>query len=487
MSANNKKGYCHQSNGTPMTRRDLLGAGLLSSSVAVALPSFLTMVSRKAYGQELNCSSDSGGATMVPFLIVDLAGGSNIAGTNAIVGGKGGQEDFLPAGSYETVGLAAAKEPGRVTLDKSLGIAFHPDSKMLQGIKEVASATTQAGVDGALFCTASGDDTRNNPHNPLYWIAKAGLGGELVSLVGSDGGQSGGRAAVPAASVDPSKTPSRISRPADALGLVDPGKLATLLSSADVNKIMNATRTMSESRLKMFEAKDMPSKIQDLMKCGYINSGEYLSKFTPAALNPATDTQFTTAPAVFPGIANNAEQQSAGTIAKLVLDGMAGAGVVSMGGYDYHGQGRAQQDSKDLEAGRMIGRFLEAAARKNKPVMVYVFTDGGVSARAAGDVNGIFPFVSDSGQRSAALAFVYKPGGARPEIRDGQRQIGSYSAAGAVDTAASIIGGSVENLSKCIVANYLALHGKEGDLAKVVGDNPFGADLGKYLAFNKVV
>jgi len=485
--SNNKKSFCHQTNGNPMSRRELLGAGLISSSVCVGVPSLLTMFSKKAYSQELNCSSASTGTEMVPFLVVDLAGGANIAGTNVIVGGRGGQEDFLPRGSYTTVGLAPEKEPGSVTLDRSLGIAMHPDSKMLQGITETTTAATRLGIDGALFCTSSGDDTRTNPHNPLYWIAKTGLGGELVSLVGRTAGQSGGNASVPAASFDPSKNPSRITRPADALGLVDPGKLATLLSSADVSKIMNATKSMSESRLKTFQQKDMPDQIQDLIKCGYINSGEYLSKFSPASLDPAQDAAFTTAPAVFPQIANNAEQQASGTIAKLVLDGMAGAGVVSLGGFDYHGQGRARQDEKDLEAGRTIGRFLEAAARKNKPVMVYVFTDGGVSARAAGAVNGIFPFVSDSGQRSAALALVYNPGGARPEIRDGRRQIGSYSAAGAVDTASSVIGGSVENLSKCIVANYLALHGKEGDLAKVVGNNPFGNALDSYLAFGKIV
>ncbi len=480
--SNNKKSFCHQTNGNPLSRRELLGAGLLSSSICVGVPSLFTMFSKAAYGQDLKCSS-AGTTAMVPFLIVDLAGGGNIAGTNAIVGGKGGQEDFLPIGSYTTVGLAPEKEPRNVTLDRSLGIAMHPDSKMLQGINATTSATTRAGVDGVLFCTASGDDTRTNPHNPLYWIAKTGLGGELVSLIGGAGGQSGGNAAVPAASFDPSKTPSRITRPADALGLVDPGKLAALLSSADVAKIMNATKSMSESRLKTFQQKDMPNQIKDLIKCGYINSGEYLSKFSPANLDPTQDTTFTTAPAVFPDIATNA----AGTIAKLVLDGMAGAGVVSLGGFDYHGQGRATQDAKDLEAGRTIGRFLEAAARKNKPVMIYVFTDGGVSARAAGAVNGIFPFVSDSGVRSAALALVYKPGGARPEIRDGRRQIGSYSAAGAVDMASSVISGSVENLSKCIVANYLALHGKEGDLAKVVGNNPFGAALDSYLAFGKIV
>ena len=58
---------------------------------------------------------------------------------------------------------------------------------------------------------------------------------------------------------------------------------------------------------------------------------------------------------------------------------------------------------------------------------------------------------------------------------------------GSVDGGVNKISTSVESLTKAVVANYLALHGKEGDLAKVVGDNPFGMDLEKYLAFTKLV
>jgi hypothetical protein len=54
-----------------------------------------------------------------------------------------------------------------------------------------------------------------------------------------------------------------------------------------------------------------------------------------------------------------------------------------------------------------------------------------------------------------------------------------------VDTTASKIANTPELVTKAFVANYLAAHGKEGDLAKVVGDNPFGAELEKHLAFAK--
>jgi len=37
-----------------------------------------------------------------------------------------------------------------------------------------------------------------------------------------------------------------------------------------------------------------------------------------------------------------------------------------------------------------------------------------------------------------------------------------------------------------MVANYLALHGKEGMLESVVGEDPFRNNLDKYLVFNKL-
>ena len=479
--------YRHENHRRPLSRRDLLANGFISYGAYLAAPSVLSLVAgqAQAQAQELQCSSGAAGGGMTPFIVLDLAGGANIAGTNVIVGDKGGQSQLLPQGSYATLGLASEQDPNTVGVDSELGLAFHPASKMLEGIKAVSNATTRANVDGALFCTASGDDTRGNPHNPLYWIAKAGLGGELVSLLGTADGPSGGRAAAPRASINPSLQPSRITRPEDALGLVDKGKLANLLSGADVTKIMKATQKMSEAKLARFQQKDLTQQVRELIQCGYINSADFLSKFDTERVDPRQDTQITTA---FPNVATDNLERRAGSIAKMVLDGFAGAGVIEMGGYDYHGQGRATQDRRDLAAGQMIGKLLEAAALKQKNLMIYVYTDGGVSARAAGAVNGIFPFTSDSGQRSSAFLLTYRAGSdGRPPMRSEARQVGGFKAGGSVDTAANQISGSVENLTKAVVANYLALHGMEGKFAEVVGDDPFGAKLEEYLAFAKLV
>ena len=61
---------------------------------------------------------------------------------------------------------------------------------------------------------------------------------------------------------------------------------------------------------------------------------------------------------------------------KLVVNGFSGAGTVTMGGFDYHTGDRATGELRDLRAGRCMGACLEYAARRNKPLMMYVFSDG---------------------------------------------------------------------------------------------------------------
>ena len=72
---------------------------------------------------------------------------------------------------------------------------------------------------------------------------------------------------------------------------------------------------------------------------------------------------------------------------KMVINGYAGAGTVTMGGYDYHGQGRATGEMRNFRAGRCIGACLEYAARMQKPLMIYVFSDGSLSANGMADIS----------------------------------------------------------------------------------------------------
>ncbi len=77
---------------------------------------------------------------------------------------------------------------------------------------EKTTATTRAGVNGAVIAARSENDTGNNPHNPMYGIAKAGARGELLTLIGSQNSDSGGNSMAPAMLMDPANRPTKIDR-----------------------------------------------------------------------------------------------------------------------------------------------------------------------------------------------------------------------------------------------------------------------------------
>jgi hypothetical protein len=180
----------------PVTRREFMGRGLLgTSATVVGMSSFFSMFAnpRKAYAtlapdiQALVTAPCNirAGAGKVPFIAFDLAGGGNIAGSNALVGGAGGQLDFLTTAGYNKLGLPGNMIPnssiGRATSSNtSLGIAMHSDSAYLRGIKARASATTMANVNGAVIPAISQTDTDLNPHNPMYGIHSYGAAGDLL-------------------------------------------------------------------------------------------------------------------------------------------------------------------------------------------------------------------------------------------------------------------------------------------------------------------
>lgn len=223
--------------------------------------------------------------------------------------------------------------------------------------------------------------------------------------------------------------------------------------------------------------------MKDLVLCNITKTQGLLNRFSSNQLDPLLDNDVR---AVFPDIANNGGQQEAGSVAKMVLDGYAACGTITLGGYDYHGNDRAETDIRDTAAGTLIGRILNLAQRKNTKVVIYVISDGGVSANGTDiGTNGRFSWSSDSGNRGSSLMLVYDPM-ARPVMRSTARQMGNFQISGSIQADASPMSNSVTTLAKAVMLNYLALHGREGELAAVVGDNPFLTDLNRHLLFGKI-
>ena len=401
----------HGSHKRPVTRRDFLAQGFITGSATVVAPSILGAMlnprqARADLQPDMQFLADSAticniqqGAGKIPFICFDLAGGANIAGSNVLVGKEGGQLDFLSTQGYSKQGLPGDMLPNNATtnfINEEFGLVFHSDSAFLRGMLEKTSATTRAGVNGAVIAARSENDTGNNPHNPMYGIAKAGSRGELLTLIGSQNSDSGGNSMAPAMLMDPANRPTKVDR---ASRCERPGR------HRRARHAVHAARRSSghglhgrghgadgaHQRAEAAEGRPGRSRtaprLETQVKCGYVKTADTVDRFgNPAAINPALDPDITGAGGVFgANFGNDGEFQKTASVMKLVVEGYAGAGTISMGGFDYHTGDRSTGELRDLRAGRCIGAALEFAARRGKPLMIYVFSDGSLSSNGMVD------------------------------------------------------------------------------------------------------
>ena len=502
----------------PFSRRDFLAQGFLSSAATLMVPTaFGLMLNPRTaraldgdiQAQKVACGITAG-AGKIPFICFDLAGGGNIAGSNVLVGGVGGQQDFLSAAGYAKLGLPGSMTPNLAgQIESRLGLLFHVDSAHARGIIERTSVTTQAFTNGAIIPALSNNDTNTNPHNPMYGIAAAGARGDLLSLIGSSASQSGGNSMAPLSMVTPALMPTVVRRSQDVTGLVNTGVLGTLFSNpADAVSVLESMSRISGRKFaNVSTLLPTDASVKSTANCNYVKSAYLAENYSnPAALNPDLDPLIVDQTATRgTGIFSQAEYQTnrdfqtTAAIMKMVISGYAGAGTIEMGGFDYHGQGRSTGEVRDLNAGRCIGACLEFAARVQKPVMIYVISDGGISANGVVDntVDGRGKFMWSSDNESAAATYflVYNPTG-QPQLSTAggisaaqHQQIGLYTSDGSVNSAGSPGASSVLALVHTLLLNYMALHGQTGQFQQVFPTQALGgsAMLDRLAAFQPIV
>jgi hypothetical protein len=304
-----------------------------------------------------------------------------------------------------------------------------------------------------------------------------------------------------------------VDRASDVTGLVDTGQLANLLSLDDTVAVMEAIQRISNRKLAVIDPKQPwadPKKttmtrnevVRELVNCGYVKAADVVDRFgDPSSLNPELDPDIVGASGVFTRAEYDAdgEFQKTAAVMKMVLSGYAGAGTITMGGYDYHGQGRATGELRDLRAGRCMGACLEYAARRGLPLMLYVFSDGSLSASGqvddTADGRGKFMWTSDNQSTAASFFLVYNPGG-RPQLLDTgaggaarHQQIGYFRPDASVETASSPAANNVNLLVETVVLNYMALHGEQGQFAAKFPRHGLGnaGMQDSLIAFNQIV
>jgi hypothetical protein len=504
----------HDNHRRPMTRRELIGQGFLAGSATLLSGGFLSLFSDPraadaARADDLRPLTPgcgiSNGAGKIPFICFDLAGGANIAGSNVLVGKEGGQFDLLGTAGYRKLGLPGDQVPGVAEAtatatsnglhgDTSLGLAFHSDSAFLRGMQTRMSAGTAANVNGAVIPARSENDTGNNPHNPMYGIQRAGADGSILTLCGSRTSVSGGNSMAPAMMINAEFQPTKIDRPSDVTGLVDTGQLVGLLSASDATAVLESIYRISRQRMNNNVSTGLPISqdqvVKDLVNCGYLKAADVADRFGNVQLDPGLDPLIVGPTGIFSAAefasgADSGEFRKTASVMKLVIDGFAGAGCITMGGYDYHGGMRQEGETKDERAGKCMGACLEYAARKGVPLMMYVFSDGSLSSNGVIDNSqagrGKGEWTSDNQDTAAAFFLVYKPG-SRPQIFTGadgltmaqHQQLGAFSAGGDVQRAGTPGANNVNLLVETVLLNYMALHGQQGGFAAAFPNNGLG-------------
>ena len=493
----------HENHPLPVTRRDFVAAGFLSGPAMVIGPAWLgaLLKASRADGalspdmQALLASSQCNVPTAsgsLPFICFDLAGGANLVGSEVLVGVQGGQTNFLSTAGYGKLGVPGNMVPSSsANIDASLGLLWHADGAIKRGILSKATTPTAAGTNGAVLCAMSQNDTQNNPHNPMYGIAKAGAQGLLLNLIGTESSVSGGNSLAPMTLIDPALQPTTISQPSDATALVDTGgatadpvAVAVLESQARISG--GSSRYVSGDTASFSGALSAPNggtpgvqlysdamtdtALKNQVRCAYVKSANTADAFgNPAALDATKDPNIIggATPIFTAADFSDSDVQKTATVMKLVLNGYAGAGTITLGGYDYHDDSRATGEGRNFKAGQMIGAVLEYAHRVGKPVMIYVFSDGSLTANSMIDNStggrGKLGWQGDSASVASTFFLVYSPTG-RPQLRNGVagQQIGYFSSDGSVVSTSSPAANAVNQLVQVVILNYMGLMGTDG-------------------------
>ena len=504
----------HGDHPRPVTRRQFVAQGFMTGAAYTTGAGVLSLFSdpREAMASlspdldsllQNPCEIATNGAGKIPFICFDLAGGANINGSNVLVGKEGGQTDFLSTAGYQKMGLPGDMIPGLVDPGLNLpyenfdlGLGFHLDSAFRRGIMRSLTLGREQFVNGAVIPARSDNDTGSNPHNPMYGIARAGLGGlgadgSILTLTGTENTDSGGNSMLPAALYDPELRPTKVDRPSDVTNLVDTGDLVGILSKEDATAVMESIYRLSDRKIASVDTQiTRDAVIKEMLSCGYLKAADIADRFGGVPINPADDPEIVGPTGIFSDAEFNAgdrdarEFQKTAAIMKLVVNGYAGAGCIEMGGYDYHGGRRAEGEVKDERAGRCMGACIEYAARVGVPLMLYVFSDGSLSSNGAIDATefgrGKGEWSSDNSSTAGAFFLVYNPGrratiiGTTPEEQALHQQIGYMDSGGSVQRAATPAANNVNLLVNTVLLNYMALHGEEGQFENVFLNHGLG-------------
>lgn len=460
----------------PMHRREFLAHGIIPFAAYAYFPAALKLLleSSSVLAEKNNCL-DSNVASWVPFVHLNLSGGAAMA-SNFVPMNLAGE----PLGSYSKMGLG----DGNVPIEKEFGNATFAGlrngvliSKMLEGIRATASRATLDKTAFLGLCVRSRDDSSENRFSISGLLNNAGMVGSRLPQLGIRNTLSGVNQ-LPTLKNPPA--PLVVNNFNDIINSL--GYSASLGSNLTTNQKISVSRlvaSLNSAQTEKLYGSTVGVETKKLIDCVGLKNTNLLAQ-GGMILDPKQN----------PDIArvwnlqnsNNlaSEDYVFGSMTYCALNSFSGAVSFEKGGFDYHDNTRSTGDTRDRQAGVVMGRVLESAAVLNKPVFLYVTSDGAVSS-AESETDRSTPWVSDRGSAGASYIFIYDPT-KRPELLS--NQLGSFTSGQSADDQ-FLIGNSPDLAAQAVFANYLQFNKKINLFSNVV--RGFGLDTADLNQVVKVV
>lgn len=444
----------------PVSRRDFLACGLIPFSASLIAPSWLNLLLPSQAHADPVCAAAASG--MIPFVTLNLSGGAGLQ-ANYVPMDQGLQ--LLP--SYQVMGLGDNQLPIETEFGGVPFAGVDPTnnvliSKFLQGLRQKAPEAIQKTAFIGV-CVRSRDDSADNNFSVDGLLAKAGLIGTQLPNLGINNNT--GTGINQRASFVSPQAPlivNSLNALTGALGYA--GAIGTQLNKAQQQSLAKLISNLSQSQTKSLLSMSSGTATKQLIDCAGVKTGEVLvqNNVVDPRLDASVGASMSTLWGVNANTAVNNRSMIFSSSVYNVLNGQAGAASLELGGYDYHDNTRTTGDARDLDAGLNAGMILQSAYLMNKPLFLYIVSDGAVSSANSATRNS--PWVSDRGTAGMSYILYFNPQGRQATK---SYQLGWFTS-GQVADDRFITGGSAELAAAAVFANYLQLNGKLGQFTNIV-------------------
>lgn len=455
----------------PVTRRDFLATGMIPFAASMMVPNWLSLIlGNQASAQSLNCPVPS---SFIPFITINLAGGAAMASNYLPM--NAARE---PIASYNRLGLG----DNQVPIEREFGNAPFAGmqdgqllSRMLAGIRDKAAAATLANTAFVAIPCDSQNDSNLNKFDLTGAVARAGLAGSLLPNLGRRNSKTGINQS--AALMAP-PTPLIVSDFNAILNSVGySASLGTSLNASQKNSLTKLVKNLNSSQNRKLASVTGAEEIRKVLDCAGIKNTEVVAKGA-SLIDPRPQADYSQIWNIAANTAANNVDLIFGSMVYNSLMGYSGSANLELGGYDYHDGSRTTGNTRDFNAGVLMGRVLQSAALLQKPVFLYVISDGSVFSPTSESRSAVWQ--GDRGANGVAYMFYYNPKG-RPATSD--FQIGQFNDTQSADRT-FITGGSPEATAAAVFANWCAANKRNDLYAPIAGTRIIdSANISKVIKF----